>query len=389
MAYQVEEIGLNPNYPLLTPAASAMYVRHCSNAPTPICDQLNWFSPSNTKLYHGAALYSAGHAHLDPNKCRDKEGMIANRDRSTTILISDSGGYQIGTGVFSGGETFRKDIHGRQADKIRSRIIAWSEEFSDYSMTIDYPTWALGAPNYLFSLFQECLDETLYNCAFIENERTYRKSRFLNVIQGQNIDQAVAWYNAVKEFEFEGWSFAGPVAANPDVTVRIILHLWKDRSISADRNWIHILGRSSLKAVWVNNILHRCIKKYICPTAQISYDSSSTVQYGIYGSEIMGSEINYDEVRLVLEKTRRRDDEETNYCQRILTNMISQNDAINQININSEMSVAELRNNGLVPSAFVDIKEDIERVFQNVSDVGIGAFPIDDVDLKRYRRFIE
>ena len=44
------------------------------------------------------ALYSAGHADLDLNKFSPKEDMVRNRDRETTILVGDSGGFQIKTG---------------------------------------------------------------------------------------------------------------------------------------------------------------------------------------------------------------------------------------------------------------------------------------------------
>ena len=41
------------------------------------------------------ALYSAGHADLDLNKFSPKEDMVRNRDKDTTILVGDSGGFQI------------------------------------------------------------------------------------------------------------------------------------------------------------------------------------------------------------------------------------------------------------------------------------------------------
>ena len=47
-------------------------------------------------------LYSAGHAELDTTKFSPKEDMIRNRDRDNTWALGDSGGFQIGKGVWEG-----------------------------------------------------------------------------------------------------------------------------------------------------------------------------------------------------------------------------------------------------------------------------------------------
>ena len=45
------------------------------------------------------ALYSAGHAALDLEKSKEREGMVARRDKQKTMMVGDSGGFQIGKGV--------------------------------------------------------------------------------------------------------------------------------------------------------------------------------------------------------------------------------------------------------------------------------------------------
>lgn len=388
MAYRVEDIGLNPNYPLFTPAASAMYVRHCTKLPPEKSNKLNWYTPENKELYWPASLYSAGAAHLELPNSRTHEAMITQRDRSKTILISDSGGYQLGSGTFSGADKFRSDIHGRAADKIRNKIIIWSEEFSDYSMTIDFPTWALGSPNYLFNDFHGCLYETIYNCAYIQENRTPNKTRFLNVIQGNKYLEAVEWYNEVRQFDFEGWSLAGQVAYNPDITVRILLNLWRDGNIRSGRNWVHILGHSNLSAIWVNNIYHRCLRKYVHKDAQLSYDSSSTVRYGVYGQDVKGADINYDEMKITTAQAENVVRDTGEYCRDIFSNMVAQAGYIDRINKTCDLPQKELEVIGPVPQKCINFKADVEAIFQAASEIGIDQYPIDDVDLKRYKRMI-
>ncbi|MEI6557545.1 MAG: hypothetical protein WCO00_03995 [Rhodospirillaceae bacterium] len=332
---------------------------------------------------------SAGHAYLDIPRARVDECMITQRDRSSTILIADSGGYQIGTGVFAHSEIFRNDIHGAQADKIRRRILNWSETFADYSMTLDFPAWALGSSNYIFTTFRECLNETFYNCAFIEEERTHGRTKLLNVIQGKNYGQAVEWYDTVKEFNFEGWSFAGPVAANPDITVRLLLHMWRDGMIGPERNWVHILGRSSLNAVWVNNIIHQNIRRHIFGGAQISYDSSSHVHYALNGSKVVGHNFNTDEFTLDIEPVGHPYVDEFEVFPVFNHNLRMQISAINAVNALSNTPISELRDTGPLPSVLIDFKEDVARIFENASTVGINEYPIEDVDLKRYANLIE
>ena len=67
---------------------------------------MNFLNPEQGYFYYKFALYSAGHAQLDINKSMTQESMIQQRDRSKTMILGDSGGYQIGKGVKSTGCLF-------------------------------------------------------------------------------------------------------------------------------------------------------------------------------------------------------------------------------------------------------------------------------------------
>ena len=383
MALNVEDIGHDANYPLFTPAASSAFVKETD------ASELNWFNPDNNKFNHKAALYSAGMAKLELNRSRLVEPMITNRDCSRTILIADSGGYQIGTGTFKGSDAFAADIHGYQSNDIRRKILTWSETFADYAMTLDFPAWALGTPNYLFQKFGQCLDETFYNLSLIEKERTPGKVRFLNVIQGRDYDEALMWYKEVKVFDFEGWSFAGPVASNPEITLKIILNMWKDGNISESKNWIHILGRSSNASVWCNNIFHRCIRQFICPNAQISYDSSSVVHYAINGWKIGDIRINAEEMTFDKLKQQQVSRTASDYTSDVVDNLEEQLKIIRSVNELSLLDTGLLRDNGCVPDFFISFKERIESVFRMVADVGIDNYNINDAHLREFKGIIK
>jgi len=63
---------------------------------------MNWLNQQEAYFYYPWSLYSAGHANLDLNKFDAGEDMVRNRDRSKTVLLGDSGGFQIATAVWAG-----------------------------------------------------------------------------------------------------------------------------------------------------------------------------------------------------------------------------------------------------------------------------------------------
>ena len=60
---------------------------------------MNFLNPEQGYFTYKYGLYSAGHAQLDLNKSITQESMIQQRDRANTMILGDSGGYQIGKGV--------------------------------------------------------------------------------------------------------------------------------------------------------------------------------------------------------------------------------------------------------------------------------------------------
>jgi len=63
-------------------------------------EQLNWLNAQKGLFTYKWSLYSAGHANLDTTKQDWGEDMVRNRDRANTFVLGDSGGFQIGKGVW-------------------------------------------------------------------------------------------------------------------------------------------------------------------------------------------------------------------------------------------------------------------------------------------------
>ena len=107
----------NNDYAIFTPALSTFYSNYVSRQradgnyvpeeriPAKFengVEGLNFLNADQGYFTYKYALYSAGHAELDMAKAVDKEGMIHDRDHENTILIGDSGGFQISKGVWQG-----------------------------------------------------------------------------------------------------------------------------------------------------------------------------------------------------------------------------------------------------------------------------------------------
>jgi hypothetical protein len=106
-------------------------------------EAMNWLNKKDGMFNYHWTLYSAGHAELDINKDSPKEDMVRNRDRNNSWLLGDSGGFQIGKGVWEGDW---KDPNCPKAQKKREQVLAWMDAYMDYGMILDIPAWVSRSP---------------------------------------------------------------------------------------------------------------------------------------------------------------------------------------------------------------------------------------------------
>ena len=243
---------------------------------------MNFLNPEQGYFTYKYALYSAGHAQLDLEKSLIQESMIQQRDRSNTVIVGDSGGYQIGKGIL---KFDWQNFEGPAANKVRNDIIAWLELTADWSMMLDVPIWACDKNNRErtgLTSPQDCLEKTRFNNEYFLSNRL-GKTKWLNVLQGSDWLSAQQWYEGVKEFSdpavwgeraAEGWAFGGVNMSKMDITLKRLM-IMREEGLLTGKNWIHFLGTAQLDWSCFLTSIQRQIRKHINEEITISFDCAS------------------------------------------------------------------------------------------------------------------
>ena len=247
---------------------------------------MNFLNPEQGYFYYKYALYSAGHAQLDINKSITQESMIQQRDRNATMILGDSGGYQIGKGVI---KFDWQNFEGSEANKTREKILTWLDVTADWSMMLDVPTWAcdhIHSPKTGLKSFQDCLDKTRFNNEYFIQNRLGAKdggTKLLNVLQGSNWENAEAWYQGVKEYSdtskygdraAEGWAMGGANMCKMPITLRRLITMRFDGMLEG-KDWMHFLGTAQLDWACYLTSIQRQIRKHVNENFTISFDCAS------------------------------------------------------------------------------------------------------------------
>ena len=249
---------------------------------------LNFLDEDNSYYNYKFGLYSAGHAERKLDKCDDREPMIHKRDREKTILIGDSGGFQIATGVIKLDWT---KVMTPEGDKLREEILRYLEHTSDWSMTLDVPAFAALPPlseKTGLTKFEDCLVVTEHNLKYFMEHRVPGATKFLNVLSGSSPETSRTWYDRVipysipecveaygytKDRTLEGWAFAGVNMRDMKTVLQRMIDLRED-NLLATKDWIHFLGIGRLDWACYLTSIERQLKKYN-PNINISFDAAS------------------------------------------------------------------------------------------------------------------
>ncbi len=241
---------------------------------------------------YDAALYSGGGAELDIEKSRASSPAIWDR-RPDTVLISDSGGFQVATGL----------LKPNRYIEMRERILAWQEAISDIAIAMDVPTAGVNIRKAIcIDSFDECLKLSKENFDWQVRNRNPKSARMLNVIQGIRADGhegALRWYEEVKGFcdrskwgenAFDGWSFGGFSAQNTATAVRVIARMLQDGLLGKEGNhrWLHILGTTAVKRVASFTLIQRALRQVLeddqftvsCDSSNPSFNNTIGVYFG-------------------------------------------------------------------------------------------------------------
>lgn len=221
-----------------------------------------WEDTTPEEWRHKAFLITGGHYY---------KKMTVRKDwglDNGSVVFGDSGGFQIAKG------TIKWDIG------LRDQIFNWLEENSDVAANLDIPTRG----TYL-GRFQEAMDFSIDNFKYFESKQS-GKTKFLTVLQGSNPTEYTTWYNAVKDFDFQGWCIGGASSKLADFMFVIALML-KNREFEKDRNkWVHLLGASKISDYFILAELQKQLNKLTDGRITLSTDSSSPGQYPIFGQMV-------------------------------------------------------------------------------------------------------
>jgi hypothetical protein len=308
------------DYAIFLPSISAIYTKIVSmveyklrnempkGLPNGLQD-LNFLDPNNNLFYYPTALYSAGHAILDPADSWVNECMVQQRDRKNTVMVGDSGGFQAATGVLKypwhpkNGQS--AESHQSDKDDVRLKLLRWLEATSDYSMVLDWPTYALvkygldavtgESLHPSLKSFKDCLDGSLDNHNFFIKHRKEGATKFLNVLQGRNQEEGDIWWKAAKDLPFESWAFSNVQASNFNLNLRRLI-IMRDDGYLQGREWLHYLGNGKIKAACALTSVQRALRKYVDEDLTVSFDAASPFVMTAKGQSYYGYELSHDNI---------------------------------------------------------------------------------------------
>ncbi|WP_452032635.1 hypothetical protein [Azospirillum palustre] len=219
--------ALQPGY-AATVACDPSKIRN-GNIPAGLAlSDFNFLNPGNALLTHTIALYSAGHDPENP-----PPAIIRDRDRTTSTLIGDSGGYQIKKGKLVWRE-----------DRTRQAILNFLEAYADYSMTLDHPPPEAKGSKTDHAEFQNSLVKTNTSLKFFDRARK-GNTKWVNVIQGRNMKEIAEWIDGVKWFDSVGWAVGGDFTLNPANLLELMIYL-RDNGLLNGREIFHQFGKGSI-----------------------------------------------------------------------------------------------------------------------------------------------
>ena len=302
------------DYAVYLPAISSFYVKQLDKITTR--DKENSRCPAGFELgnegldflkdqdsyYHYPwGLYSAGHAQLKLDRADADEPMIQNRDRSKTVILGDSGGFQVATGVIKMDWDNCTDPNDPARLELCEKILRYLEKTADWSMILDVPSVAAIPPlNKRTGLtdFQTCIDVTQLNIDYFLRNRVKGATKFMNILSGNDEATSDRWYEGVKQYSdpdwveqnygdrdlaLEGFAMAGNVKSNMYLALKRILGLRED-GLLKDKGWMHFLGTGKLNWACYLTSIQRMLRKHDSENITLSFDAASPFVNTAYGS---------------------------------------------------------------------------------------------------------
>jgi hypothetical protein len=252
-------------------------------------EMMNWLNDQKGLFPYRWSLYSGGHANLDLAKPDPSEDMVRNRDPNTLIL-GDSGGFQIAKGLWEG--DWKAGSGCAKAQKKRDAVLKWLDGVANYGMILDIPTWVIhdkkASAACGITTYEEAVAATKYNNDYFMKHRkgvANGGAKFLNVLQGSNHGEADKWYELMKDYcdpakypdtHFNGWSMGGQNMCDVHLVLKRLVALRHDNLLQEGvHDWMHFLGTSKLEWAVLLTVIQRAVRRYVNPSFTISFDCAS------------------------------------------------------------------------------------------------------------------
>jgi len=155
-------------------------------------------------------------------------------------------------------------------------------------MILDIPAWVCRSPEGRkatnINSYEEAVQGTYINNDYFINNRT-GACKFLNVLQGENHQEAEDWYQRMKKYcdpaqyptnHFNGWSMGGQNMCDIHLILHRLVTIIDDGLLEEGvQDWMHFLGTSKLEWATLLTDIQRSIRKHHNPKFTISFDCAS------------------------------------------------------------------------------------------------------------------
>lgn len=185
---------------------------------------------------------------------------------SDTTVFGDSGGFQLASGTIT------------EKDWNREIALKWSEKNANLFPILDLPV--AGKTKFI----EDAISYTVDSAKYYADNRTRSDRTIMNVLSASRAANMEKWYNAVKDFPFDGWAFGGHSNHVKTIISGIMLLVSKGEFNTEHARPLHLFGTTSMGvipyAVYAQHLLNE-----MGINIQISFDSSSAsamVNYGNY-----------------------------------------------------------------------------------------------------------
>lgn len=220
----------------------------------------------NSEFRHPFFLWPAAHFKNQSN-LKEKFGF----DDSIS-LFGDSGGYQVASGVL------------KWNPELKLQILNWLEENSNIAMNLDIP------PRLTYEgKMDECMEISHANIKYFYENRQ-GKTKFLNVIQGNDEHSYLGWYQKMKDFQFEGWSIGGAGGSLYRFMSGIMAFLSENEHLKPHNEYFHVLGTSKISDFFILSQLQKSLNDVGSPV-QLTTDSSSPNRATSFGTIYIGYDL--------------------------------------------------------------------------------------------------